>query len=332
MHLDLDLALAGLVIGFLVGFTGMGGGALLTPLLVLFFRIAPLAAISSDLLTSLIIKPVGAAVHMRYRTVNWRLVRWLTVGSVPAAFAGAVIIGSIGHAPGAQVDLKLAIGIALCATVGMTLLRQVLDRHTDRRDDHDDRPSIVRPLRTAAIGMISGFAVGMTSVGAGSLVIALLLIAYPQLRPAQLVGTDILQAIPLVAAAAVGHLLYGDVHLAITTSLLLGGLPGVYLGARLSAQGPGAVIKPVIAATLLASALALLNVATPLVIGGSVAGLVMMVLLQMQRPAQRWGSGCVAVNIDLSEGQLVEGDRRVGTVARRARGPLRRDRRRRARA
>lgn len=98
MHLD--LAVAGLVVGLLVGFIGMGGGALLTPLLVLFFQVAPLAAISSDLLTSLVMMPVGAAVHLRYRTVNWRLVRWLTVGSVPAAFAGAVIIGSLGHAPG----------------------------------------------------------------------------------------------------------------------------------------------------------------------------------------------------------------------------------------
>jgi uncharacterized membrane protein YfcA len=188
MHLD--LAVAGLVVGLLVGFIGMGGGALLTPLLVLFFQIAPLAAISSDLLTSLVMMPVGAAVHLRCRTVNWRLVRWLTMGSVPDAFAGAVIIGSLGHAPGVQADLKLVIGIALCASVGMTLLRQVLDRRASRRGDHDDRPLVVYPLRTVAIGVIGGFAVGMTSVGGGSLVIALLLIAYPQqLRPAQLAGT-----------------------------------------------------------------------------------------------------------------------------------------------
>jgi uncharacterized membrane protein YfcA len=282
--MDLALAVAGLAVGILVGLTGMGGGALLTPLLVLFFQVAPLVAISSDLLTSLVMKPVGAAVHLRHRTVNWRLVRWLTVGSVPAAFAGAVIIGLVGHAPGMQADLKLAIGIALCASVGMTLLRQVLDHRVSRRGDHDDRPPVVRPLRTVAIGVIGGFAVGMTSVGAGSLVIALLLIAYPQLRPARLVGTDIVQAIPLVAAATVGHLLYGDVHLAVTTSLLLGALPGVYLGARLSAQGPAAVIRPVIVAVLLASALALLKVATPLVIGGAVAGLVTMVLLRMPQP------------------------------------------------
>jgi uncharacterized protein len=282
--MDFDLAVAGLAVGLLVGLTGMGGGALLTPLLVLFFQVAPLVAISSDLLTSLVMKPVGAAVHLRHRTVNWRLVHWLTVGSVPAAFAGAVIIGLVGHARGVQADLKLAIGIALCASVGMTLLRQVLDHRVGRRGDHDDRPPVARPLRTVAIGVIGGFAVGMTSVGAGSLVIALLLIAYPQLRPARLVGTDIIQAIPLVGAATVGHLLYGDVHLTVTASLLLGALPGVYLGARLSAQASAAVIRPVIVAVLLASALALLKAATPVVIGGAVAGLVTMVLLRVPQP------------------------------------------------
>lgn len=285
MHLD--LAVAGLMVGLLVGLIGMGGGALLTPLLVLFFQVAPLAAISSDLLTSLVMMPVGAAVHLRCRTVNWRLVRWLTVGSVPAAFAGAVITGSLGHVPGVQADLKLAIGIALCASVGMTLLRQVLDRRASQRGDHDDRPLVVYPPRTLAIGVIGGFAVGMTSVGGGSLVIALLLIAYPQqLRPAQLAGTGLVQAVPLVATATVGHLLYGDVHLAAATSLLLGALPGVYFGARLSTQGPAAVIRPVIVAVLLASGLALLKVPTPLLICVAVAGGVTMVLLRVPRPAQ----------------------------------------------
>lgn len=282
MHLE--FVAVGLVVGLLVGLTGMGGGALLTPLLVLFFQVAPLAAISSDLLASLVMRPVGAAVHLRYRSVNWRLVWWLTVGSVPAAFAGAVIVGSIGHAPGMQANLKLAIGGALCASIGMTLLRQVLDRRANRRGEHDNGPLQIRPPRTVVIGVISGFAVGMTSVGAGSLIIASLLVVYPQLRPAQLVGTDMVQAIPLVAAATVGHLLYGDVHLAVTISLLLGALPGVYLGARLSARGPAAIIRPVLAAVLLASALALLNVPTPMLIGAAVAGLVTMVLLSVPQP------------------------------------------------
>jgi uncharacterized protein len=285
MHLD--LAVAGLLVGLLVGLIGMGGGALLTPLLVLFFQIAPLAAISSDLITSLVMMPVGAAVHLHGRTVNWRLVRWLTVGAVPAAFTGAMIIGTIGHAPGVQAGLKLVIGIALCASVGMTLLRQVLDHRASRRGDHADRPLVVYPLRTVAIGVIGGFAVGMTSVGGGSLVIALLLIAYPRrLRPAELAGTCLVQAIPLVATATIGHLLYGEVHLTAATSLLLGALPGVYLGARLSTRGPAAVIRPLIVAVLLGSGLALLKVPTPLMIVAAVTGLVTMVLLRVPQPAQ----------------------------------------------
>jgi uncharacterized protein len=292
MHIDLSLSVAGLVVGLLVGLTGMGGGALLTPLLVLVFRVNPLTAISSDLLTSLVMKPVGGAVHMRHRTVDWRLVGWLTAGSVPAGFAGAVLIGLIGHAAGVQDDLKLLIGVALCASVAMMVLRQVLDRRNRRRDALAGRvpgtpgaPLVVRPGRTLVIGVVGGFAVGMTSVGAGSLIIAMLLIAYPQLRPAQLVGTDIVQAVPLVAAATVGHLIFGDVQFALTGALLLGALPGVYVGARLSAQGPAAVIRPVVTAVLLASALALLKADTSVVVAGAVAGLVVTILLGTSRPS-----------------------------------------------
>jgi uncharacterized membrane protein YfcA len=293
MHVDPALAVVGLTVGLLVGLTGMGGGALLTPILVLFFRVSPLAAVSSDLMTSLVMKPVGAAVHLRHRTVNWPLVGWLTVGSVPSGFAGAVVIGTIGHASGVDAGLKIVIGIALVASVAMTILRQVLDRRIRLREirdgvaaDRPEAPLVVRPLRTVAIGVIGGFAVGLTSVGAGSLIIALLLMAYPTLRPAQLVGTDIVQAIPLVAAATIGHLLFGDVRFALTASLLLGALPGVYLGAKVSAQGPAALVRPVVAAVLLASALALLQASTPLIVGGAVAGLVTMIALRPpRRPA-----------------------------------------------
>jgi hypothetical protein len=284
VHVNLSLSIAGLLVGFLVGLTGMGGGALLTPLLVLLFRVAPLAAISSDLLASLVMKPVGAAVHLRSRTVNWRLVGWLTVGSVPAGFGGAMLISAIGHRAGVQDNLKVIIGVALCASVTMMVVRQLLDRRARRRDlaagtGTAEQPLVVRPVRTVLIGVIGGFAVGMTSVGAGSVIIAMLLLAYPTLRPAKLVGTDIVQAIPLVGAATLGHLIFGDVQFALTASLLLGALPGVYLGARLSARGPAALIRPVIAGVLLASALALLHVGTPVILAGAVAGFATIALL-----------------------------------------------------
>ena len=143
------------------------------------------------------------------------------------------MIGHIGHAPGVQSRLKTVIGLALVASLFAGVIRQLIDRRTSSGSDVG--PLVVRPIRTVAIGVVGGFAVGMTSVGAGSLVIALLLLAYPRLRPSQLVGTDIVQAIPLVAAGALGHLLFGDVHLALTLSLLIGAIPAVYAGARLSA-------------------------------------------------------------------------------------------------
>ncbi|WP_127783463.1 sulfite exporter TauE/SafE family protein [Rhodococcus sp. X156] len=269
MPIDPSLSLAGLVVGLLVGLTGMGGGALLTPLLVLVFGVQPLAAISSDLVTSLVMKPVGAAVHLRRKTVQTGLVWWLALGAVPAGFLGSLLIGSIGHSADVQHYLKIAIGVALVGSFGCTIARLVLDRRAGTPGATG--PLVVKPVRTVAIGVVGGVAVGMTSVGAGSLIIAMLLLAYPRLRPAQLVGTDIVQAIPLVAAAALGHLLFGEVHFGVTASLLVGALPGVYVGARLSAQASASFTRPVVAGVLLGSALALLSAPTPVLVLGAAA-------------------------------------------------------------
>ena len=288
---DPSLALAGLLVGFLVGLTGMGGGALLTPLLVLVFKVSPLTAISSDLFTSLVTKPVGAAVHAKRRTVHWRLTGWLVLGAVPAGFAGAVVIGSLGEGVGVEDRLKVVIGIALVASVLTTLFRQVMDRRARRHGavDHDV-PIDVRPVRTVLIGVVGGLAVGLTSVGAGSLIIAMLLLAYPQLHPSRLVGTDIVQAIPLVAAATLGHLLFGDVQFGLAAALLVGALPGVWLGARASSAGSGRLVKPVITSVLLASALALLGVGQAGVLVGTAIALVATVaLLPPRRPATSTG-------------------------------------------
>lgn len=284
MHVDLTLTIAGALVGLLVGLTGMGGGALLTPILVLIFGVPPLAAISSDLVTSLVMKPVGAAVHLRRRTVQVPLLGWLALGSVPAAFAGAVLIGNIGRSKAVQSELKLGIGIVLLFSLAATVARTLIDRKGQRVAG----PLVVRPAVTVLIGLIGGFAVGMTSVGAGSLIIALLLIAYPRLRPSQLVGTDMVQAIPLVAAAAAGHLLFGEVRLAVTVPLLIGALPAVYLGARCSAQAPSAVTRPIISGVLLASALALLSAPTTVLVLGAIGGAAGMALLSRRRtPAPR---------------------------------------------
>jgi uncharacterized membrane protein YfcA len=300
IHLDFYLTVAGALVGLLVGLTGMGGGALLTPLLVLFFGVAPLAAISSDLVTSLVMKPVGALVHLRRRTVQTGLLGWLALGSVPAAFAGSALVGTFGRSAGVQRDLKLAIGVALLASLACTIVRAVIDRSANR----GSAELVVHPGRTVLIGVVGGFAVGMTSVGAGSLIIALLLLAYPRLSPAQLVGTDIVQAIPLVASAAIGHLLFGEVKLSITASLLLGAVPAVYLGARLSAQAPSAATRPIIAGVLTASALALLKVSVSVLI--PVAALVALgvwLLSRSSRLGPVFAEQCPQLAGDLGVGQ-----------------------------
>lgn len=251
------VTLAGLGVGFVVGLTGMGGGALMTPLLVLLFGVPPLTAVSSDIVASMVMKPVGGTVHWKRGTVNKRLVAWLVLGSVPSAFLGVLLLKELGTGPDLQGRVKLALGIALLVVTAGLLLRPWLSR---RRVGESVAPLRVRPLPTLLIGIVGGLVVGLTSVGSGSLMMILLLVLYPRLRLSELVGTDLVQAVPLVTSAALGHLLFGDFALALTGSILLGSLPGVFLGARFSSRAPDYVIRPALIVVLLASGLKLLGV------------------------------------------------------------------------
>jgi uncharacterized membrane protein YfcA len=256
MHLDGWIALAGLAVGFVVGLTGMGGGALMTPLLVLLFKVQPLAAVSSDLVAAFVMKPVGAGVHLRRGTVDLRLVKWLVIGSVPSAFCGALLLDQLGDGNVVQDRTKILLGGALLVAAGSMALKQLVGRGRVV----PDAPIVIRPLPTLLVGLAGGLIVGLSSVGSGSLMIVMLLALYPTLSASQLVGTDLVQAIPLVGAAALGHLLFGDFHLDVTTSLLIGALPGVYVGARVSSRAPDALIRPVLVVVLVASAMKLLGV------------------------------------------------------------------------
>jgi uncharacterized membrane protein YfcA len=260
------LALAGAVIGVVVGLTGMGGGALMTPILVLFFGIPPLAAVSNDLVVSAAMKPVGAWVHLRRRTVDLRLVGWLCAGSVPSAFCGVLVTRALGAGSGVQEVTTTALGVALLLAAAGLIVKAYLTLSARARVRDGlaapvaPGPVAVRPVRTVLIGAVGGLIVGMTSVGSGSLIIIALLILYPALTAAGLVGTDLVQAVPLVLSAAVGHLLFGDFRWGLTLPLLIGCLPGVYVGARLSAGAPGGLIRRALALVLLASGLKLLHV------------------------------------------------------------------------
>jgi uncharacterized membrane protein YfcA len=261
------LGLAGMIVGFTVGMTGMGGGALMTPILVLVFGISPSTAVSSDLLASLVMKPIGARVHSNKGTINWTLVRWLCIGSVPSGFAGVFIVKGLGSGKQVEHDLTILLGWALLVASVAMVAKAVLQgreakRLASRAEQPNEQPHTIKPIPTLLVGIVGGLIVGMTSVGSGSLMIVLLMLLYPRLSARTLVGTDLVQAIPLVGAATLGHLLFGDISFSLTGALLLGCLPGVYLGARVSSKARDGLVRPALVLVLLASALKLLGVET----------------------------------------------------------------------
>jgi uncharacterized membrane protein YfcA len=267
---DWPLTVAAFGIGIVVGLTGMGGGALMTPVLVLLFNVPPLTAVSSDLVASAVMKPVGSVVHLRRGTVHLGLVKWLCVGSVPAAFSAVVVARFLGDSDDVQSVIRTALGVALLLAAAGLIVRAYirLVEHARIRDGRaaplrQGRPRVeVRPLPVVLVGIAGGIVVGMTSVGSGSLIVIALMTLYPRLTASELVGTDLVQAVPLVASAALGHLIFGDFQLALTTSLLVGSIPGVWCGAHLSARAPGGLVRRVLAFVLLASGLKLLDIST----------------------------------------------------------------------
>ncbi len=267
MGIDWTMALGAFAVAVVVGLTGMGGGALMTPMLVLIFGVSPLTAVSSDLVAAAVMKPVGSFVHLRRGTVNLSLVGWLCLGSVPSAFAGVLVARALGDSAQVQEVIQIALGVALLISAAGLVVRAYL-RLAERARQRDGRlgadpqgpPAvIVRPVPTVLVGAVGGLVVGMTSVGSGSLIIIALMLLYPGLKASELVGTDLLQAVPLVFSAALGHILFGDFQLQLTLALLLGSIPGVWLGARISSRAPGGLVRRVLGFVLLASALKLLR-------------------------------------------------------------------------
>ena len=262
MHIDPYIVLGSAIVGLLVGMTGAGGGALMTPMLILLFGVKPATAISSDLVAAVVMRPFGAAVHLRAGTVNLKLVRWMVLGSVPAAFAGAYLLHLMGHAKSAQHNIEVALGAALLVGAAAMALRYGLDRRGGNGRNAIVHDLIPRPLPTVAIGVLGGIIVGMTSVGSGSLMIVLLLFLYPTIGAKQLVGTDLTQAVPLTLAAALGALAFGQVEFAVTGSLIIGSVPAVLVGSLLSSTVPDRYIRPAIAFVIFASGLKYVGVAT----------------------------------------------------------------------
>jgi uncharacterized membrane protein YfcA len=250
MNTSIGIGIGGAVIGLLVGLTGMGGGALMTPMLVLVFGISPSAAISSDLVAALFMKPIGVAMHWRRDTIQWSIVRWLCYGSVPAAFAGTYVMHLLGSAKSSEVVLQRILGGALIIGAASIITRSLFKNNTAVVTG---QPS--RPLATILIGAVGGFMVGLTSVGAGSLILVLLLTIYPQLKNQQLIGTDLTQALPLTLAATLGTFLFGQVTWAVTLPIIIGSVPAVLLGSWFSSKEISSHLRPVIFAVVLLSGL-----------------------------------------------------------------------------
>ncbi len=270
MSIQWGIVVAGAIVGFTVGLTGMGGGALMTPILLIFFGITPTSAVTSDLIAAMFMKPVGGGVHIRRKTVRWELVKLLCIGSVPSAFLAVFALHFyLGDSDAIQNATKLFLGITLSLAAAAMVFKAWLQgrRAADARA-HGRSPSkgggeiAVKVVPTIAIGVLGGALVGLTSVGSGSIIIVCLMLIYPELRGAELVGTDLVQAIPLVTAAAVAHIIVGNLEWGLTASILIGSVPAVYFGARMSVIARDGVIRPALVFVLLASALKLLNVET----------------------------------------------------------------------
>jgi uncharacterized membrane protein YfcA len=262
-------------IGIVVGLTGMGGGALMTPALI-FLGINPAAAVANDLVAASINKSVGAAVHWRTGSPNLRLAGLLIVGSVPFAFAGGFIVRSVGDAEARADFLTTAIGCALLLAAGSYALRMYLQlRFVTGGNVLSDEEPHVRAATTILVGALGGLLVGITSVGSGSLIMVALLLLYPTLSAVRLVGTDLVQAVPLVLSAAIGHVLTEGVTWAVLIPLILGGTPGTFFGARLASWVSQSVIRRGIVMVLFLTGLKMLGV-TPAWVGIIGAGMLLL--------------------------------------------------------
>lgn len=280
--IDLALSLGGLIAGLIVGLTGMGGAALVTPMLVLLFGINPATAVSSDVVASAFMKPVGASVHIRAKTVHWGLVGWLSAGSVPGVILGTVVFAKVLTTDQAAETIKTWIGWVLLIAVGAMVAKTFVARRAKGLRSQQQLLGPEMPVKAAPtllLGLIVGTLVGMTSVGSGSLVVTTLLLLYPLLRPSVLVGTDLTQAVPMLIAGAIAHAGFGDISVAVVVSLLIGQIPGVWLGARMSSRYDGHVLRWLLMVILAATALKLLGLSSLIAGMIAVVGVAVVIVL-----------------------------------------------------
>lgn len=251
--MDWAYTLSGFLVGFIVGVTGVGGGSLMTPLLVLVFGVAPATAVGTDLMYAALTKMGGSLVHGRRGTVEWRVVMLLATGSLPAALASMALLHYLALD---EKHLKALITSVLSVALVLTALALLLKPYLQKLGRRED--GVVYELHahhingaTILTGAVLGVLVTISSVGAGALGVVVLLFLYPRLPMVKIVGTDIAHAVPLTLVAGLGHAALGTVNYSLLGNLLLGSLPGIYLGSHLGVKIPDRVLRPILATMLI---------------------------------------------------------------------------------
>lgn len=297
-----QIAVAGFIVGIVVGITGMGGGALMTPALIFLGVGNTSAIVTADLTAAAVYKTGGALVHSRKGSPNLTLAAWLIAGSVPMAFLGPHLVSWAIDPEDVEDLLKMCIGFALLVAASTYAIRLYIQlirvRAGTQPAETDPR---IRPIPTMLTGALGGLLVGITSVGSGSVIMVILLILYPTLSALKLVGTDLVQAVPLVLAAAISNIMVNGLEWDITLPLILGSVPGTLIGAQFASKVPQSIIRRSIVIVLTMSGVALLDKAGwaplgagpdethPLLIGA--IGLIMLVVVPVVWGFLRKGQG-----------------------------------------
>ncbi len=254
---DLLHAIAGMLVGVLVGMTGVGGGSLMTPLLVLMFGVSAQTAVGTDLLYAATTKMAGTAVHGWRATVDWKIVRRLAAGSIPTACATLIFLSSFGRiGKSTEHIILITLGGMLVLTSIAVFFQRRLIAIALAREPMEPRSA---GISTILLGAVIGLLVSISSVGAGAIGVTALLMLYPKLPISRIVGTDIAHAVPLALVSGFGHWLIGDVNMVLLGNLLIGSIPGVIVGSLISTRAPDGLLRPALALVMLASGIKLLT-------------------------------------------------------------------------
>jgi uncharacterized membrane protein YfcA len=250
--MDLRISILGFVVGLLVGLTGMGGGALMTPALILLGLARPVVAVGTDLVWGTLTKAVGAFVHSRQKTVDFKIVKRLAIGSIPGALAGLALLAQLHKHSVEAMDryIMRMLAVALMCVAVSIFVRAMRGRRPRIETSSGDVIHEAPAWLTSLLGAVVGFLVSLTSVGSGSVIVACLVVLYPSLPMKRIVGSDILHALILVGISALGHVGMGSVNFPLLAALLVGSIPGVWIGSKTSAVVPERILQPVLAATL----------------------------------------------------------------------------------